>query len=507
MRRVLIRSTTVLALLAVSVQPMHSAVETLADDGPGLEHFKPAAQVASEWVRRPELQRSLVGLEILDVQSGRVLFSHNGNKRFTTASTAKAITNACAFELLGSNFSYKTSIVGQGQIHNSRLTGSLTVVPSQDPSFSFVDLQNLVAQVQTKIKTVHGKVQVGGVAGGGDRWSTEWLAQDWGQDWMPASSDFIIDSNIVDRSDPGRGMPSSIVTSDMESNALLRTLLKSTWAPAWVQYRSGNSVSYYKPDASVSGAVVVANPTAFNGAILANQLKAQGIKVEGRETVASDPFIPLGEHQSKPLAEIIRFCLKESDNLYAQQLLRSVGALEPVNKSIEKATLEERGLVRQAAWLSTCGVQSGDVVMYDGCGLSRKNAITPHALNMVLRHMASSPTLMPFLDLMTHDSDGLSKSWHYKTGAMDSVRAITGIVRTATGQPMAVTAVINAHTPSVRELRTSLQALISRLETLGEIKLTPAKPKPVVKKVGPVRVQPPRGAVKGKRKPVRSRRR
>jgi D-alanyl-D-alanine carboxypeptidase/D-alanyl-D-alanine-endopeptidase (penicillin-binding protein 4) len=136
-------------------------------------------------------------------------------------------------------------------------------------------------------------------------------------------------------------------------------------------------------------------------------------------------------------------------------------------------TLEERGLARVNAWLLSIGARQGDAVMFDGCGLSRKNAISPHALNVVLRHMCGPTGDGPYIDLMKHEGEGNAKTFRYKTGAMDSVRSITGIVKTSTGQPMAVTAIVNDHTPSIGELRASLNALINQLQALGTVKLKP----------------------------------
>jgi hypothetical protein len=42
-------------------------------------------------------------------------------------------------------------------------------------------------------------------------------------------------------------------------------------------------------------------------------------------------------------------------------------------------------------------------------------------------------------------------------------------VKTSCGEPLAVTVVINAHTPLVRELKASLSALIGKLQALGPL--------------------------------------
>lgn len=447
-------------------------------DQQALELFKPVEQIARSWLQRPELQQSQVGLEIMDIPSGRVLFSHQGRKRFVSASTAKVFTNACAYDLLGGGYTYKTTLYGYGEIHNGKLTGPLVLVPSQDPSFSSNSLSALASAASTKINSVAGEVYVGQIPGGGDFFATEWLIQDWGQDWMPPSSDFVLDRNVASFKNLSHGYPLITTGSDNEHLALTRSLLKGPWASAWVTFnKSNNSVTFHRPDGALQNEPVVANPTEYNAAALRAALKSSGIKVGGKDLPTTGSPIVISQDVSPPLSKIVTFCLENSDNLYAQQLLRTVGALPALNSKLENASLEDRGLARMSYWLSSqCGVPPSEAILFDGCGLSRKDAVSPHALNLVLRHMAGADGNGPFLELLKKDNDASAKSFRYKTGAMDSVRSITGIVRTSTGQPIAVTAIINSHTPSVRELRTSLMSLVSKIESLGSLKLKPMQP-------------------------------
>jgi D-alanyl-D-alanine carboxypeptidase/D-alanyl-D-alanine-endopeptidase (penicillin-binding protein 4) len=467
-----------------AVAPPNGAAGTANEEELAFQRLKPAIGIATQWLKRPELQHSLVGLEIMDIASGRVLFSANGNKRFVTASILKVLTTACAYETFGGSYTYKTALQGYGDIRGAKLNGPLVIMPSQDPSFTSDNLRNLLATVSPRVKVVAGPVLVATVPGGGDHFNTEWLVQDWGQDWMPVSSDLVIDRNIAPARDPGRGLPLAIVGSDNEPSALTRSLLQSPWAAAWVVFnKNTNSVTYFRPDVPVTGDFTVANPTDFNAAVARSLLRQMGVKVEGKQVSLGDGEQPIvfGEWQSKPLSEIIRFTLKESDNLYAQQLLRTLGTLPPLNRSLEKASLEDRGLARLTSWLSGIGVPAGETVIFDGCGLSRKNAVSPHALNLVLRHMSGASGSGPYIDLLIHEGEGSTRNFRFKTGAMDSVRSISGVLRTATGQPIALTAIINDHNPSVRELRGSLNALISQLQSLGTLRLKPVVSPPAHK--------------------------
>ncbi len=442
-----------------------------AADPKDVEIIKAVQDLSTIWLKRPELQHSLVSIEIMHLPSGKIIFSYNGNKRMVPASTTKLVTTACAFDQFGADYKFKTQFVGRGEIKSGRVSGDLLVIPSQDPSLLSENIRQLIADLKKQgIKSIYGKLEIAKIPGGLDHFCSAWLTQDWGQDWMPVSSNLVIDRNIASSKDMGHGYPVSTFSFEEARAALLKSLLISEWAPAWVEFNPvSQSVYFYRPTKPVIGSFVVANPEQYNLAMIKLMLKNVGIKVLGH--VADNNIhdhIVLAEHFSKPLSHIIHHTLKESDNLYAQQLLRLLGTLPVKEANLQNASLEEKGLSHISNWLNTIGVQPSDVVLYDGCGLSRKDCLTPHALNLVLKHMSAKPS---FFDLLPIDGEEQSavSNFHYKTGAMDSVRSITGIIKTAANETLALTIIINAHSPSVRELRASLKSLINRLQLLGKV--------------------------------------
>lgn len=456
--------------------------------------LKPVEDIAVAWLKRPELQQSLIGIEVLHVPTNRVLFSANGRRRFVPASTCKVLTTACAFDLLGPEYRYKTRLLAAGPIEGGHLHGSLIVSPSQDPSLKFTDLVNLLGALKaTKIQQVDGTVEMTPISGGGDNFATEWVVQDWGQDWMPPSSDLVVESNIVPTAQAGRGlMPVINMVVDADNSALTGTLMRSAWAPAWASYdRVSGKVRLYKGIVGVIGSAVVANPEQFHLATIRNLIRGSGIKLVGQQIAIAPEAEHVGEHWSKPLSDLIRHTLKESDNLYSQQFLRTLGAQTNISSKSETQTLEERGLVRINQWIAGLGLPPSEAILWDGCGLSRKNGVSPHVLNAALRKMSGPRGDGAYLTLLPHSNDPLDTpgSFRYKTGAMDSVRGISGVLRTAAGEPLALTVLINAHSPSIRELRGSLQSLVDKLQSLGPLTLQAAQ-EMKLRPPAPVRVAP-----------------
>ncbi|MBP9092378.1 D-alanyl-D-alanine carboxypeptidase/D-alanyl-D-alanine-endopeptidase [bacterium] len=455
------------------------------------------ASACRSWLGRADLLHSRVGVEVMELPSGKVVFESDGSRRSTPASTAKVITTSCIYDTLGPNYVYHTRLVSNGFMNGTVLKGDLILETSQDPSLSRSDLMTLVKDAG--ITLVEGKVLVSCPPEGHDNYAVSWLAEDFGQDWMPVSSNLVIDRNIAFIS----GLPKQLRVADSRGSglAILETLMQSGIGTAWLSLDSSSNIvtisrgtaygSNGKIDSSIKkdGPYVVANPDAYNTAIFQSILNDHHVKTSMQAMVTKENLkegmkdgtqeglnnyrTVLAVHSSKPLSQIIRLCLHESDNLYAQQLLRTI-ALSDISKAktvksshkssrVETRTLEERGLLKVGEWLSSLGVPGREVVLFDGCGLSRKDCITPHALNLVLKHMAAEADSAPYLELLRASGEG-SNSYRFKTGAMDTVRAISGILVNNFNQTEAVTIMINGHTPSVKELRIALSDLIERLK-------------------------------------------
>lgn len=437
--------------------------------------------LALNWLKRPELQHSSVGLEIMDLPSGKVLFSHNGTRRFTPASTAKVFTTACVYELFGPGFTFKTSLLAEGQASGKKLTGNLVLVPSQDPTFDRQDLSKLLSAATTQgsrlfpegLRNIDGTLRLAPIPGGANQFSPAWLVEDWGQDWMPVSSNLVLNRNVEQGPPTIKGV--KVMVDQGERTALTRTLLNSFLAPGWLSYDpSLNIVRTYRsnhPSIGQSGPLVVANPDEYNLAIARSILDDLQVKSSGRAQVVPTETVLLAQHDSKPLSGIIQTTLYESDNLYAQQLLRALGLFNSTSSAKDTRSLEEKGLAKLGSWLSAMGISAQQAILFDGCGLCRKNGVSPHALNTVLRYMASKPERVGYLNLLkSSDQSSTGRgNYRFKTGAMDTVRSISGILTTSGGQTLALTIIVNNHTPAVRDLRISQSALIDQLRDIQEI--------------------------------------
>ncbi|MEZ4491617.1 MAG: hypothetical protein R3F51_28935, partial [Cyanobacteriota/Melainabacteria group bacterium] len=81
------------------------------------------------------------------------------------------------------------------------------------------------------------------------------------------------------------------------------------------------------------------------------------------------------------------------------------------------------------------------------------------------------PDLVPYLDLLrvNDESDKGRGSYKFKTGTMDGIRSISGILTTSGNQRLALTIMVNGHTPSIRNLSIAMSSLINQLRVIKNI--------------------------------------
>src|ERR1700736_6566770 len=85
----------------------------------------------------PDLTRGFWGIEVVSLDSGKIVYAQNPDKLFTPASNTKLFTTAAALALIGPNYSSRTTVETSGALDKyGRLTGDLVLVGRGDPNLS-----------------------------------------------------------------------------------------------------------------------------------------------------------------------------------------------------------------------------------------------------------------------------------------------------------------------------------------------------------------------------------
>ncbi len=88
-------------------------------------------------LEQPPLNRAHWGVDVVDLDTGKALYSQNSDQLFLPASNAKLFTTAAALAIAGPDYHFRTTVEAEGKIDdNGRLLGNLVIVGRGDPNIS-----------------------------------------------------------------------------------------------------------------------------------------------------------------------------------------------------------------------------------------------------------------------------------------------------------------------------------------------------------------------------------
>jgi D-alanyl-D-alanine carboxypeptidase/D-alanyl-D-alanine-endopeptidase (penicillin-binding protein 4) len=215
-----------------------------------------------------------------------------------------------------------------------------------------------------------------------------------------------------------------------------------------------------------SNSISVTRPAEFFAAMLKQRLESKGITIAGQFRVRptnlpSPPAenVEIAKLESPPFSLIAAKTMKPSQNMFTETILLTLGE-EARKRSLTKTTAPgpdsaTLGIAEVNAFLTGIGIPSDGIMQYDGSGLSRHDLITPNAVVTLYTYMAKqSRNAQAWRDSLTIGGvDGtLARRFvgtaaqgniRGKTGTIDQVSALSGYVKTAAGEELVVSFIVN----------------------------------------------------------------
>ena len=474
----------------------------------------------------PELQRGFWGIEVVALDTGKVIYSQNADKLFTPASNTKLFTTAAALALIGPEYSSRTTVETSGTLDKyGRLAGDLVLVGRGDPNLSGRELpynlrtarndhpilvleQLADALVQKGVKFIDGDVIADDSYFAFERYGEGWSQDDLVlADGAPVSAltinDNVVFANILPGDRAGeRAFVSVTPFADYYQidNRIITTPV-GTERKIFITREPGSTLvtlwgNVPLDDAGANEALAIDDPTEFAAALFHQLLEKRGIVINGKQrtrhtelaslstlsVTASAPArggdeapralpnqpLVLASYQSKPLIEDVRVINKVSQNLHAEILLRLLGREKGTAGSVEGGLEVLRGFLNRA------GVSSDQYIFYDGSGLSRQNLVTPHAVAQLLRYASTQPWGASFRDtLPVAGVDGslserfanLDSHAHVsaKTGSLGGVKALSGYATTARGQQVAFSILTNNFNLPNKQVMDAIDSVVTAI--------------------------------------------
>jgi serine-type D-Ala-D-Ala carboxypeptidase/endopeptidase (penicillin-binding protein 4) len=441
-------------------------------------------------VSRRELASASWGIEVRSLKSGRALYQYDERRALRPASTLKLVTTAAALDALSPTARIRTTLETAGRQDSlGRILGDVYLVGRGDPTLSararagrsttdFDDLAD--ALVAAGVRRIEGRLIGHEGAFAGDRQGHDWTWEDlvWG--FGAEVSALLWNGGVVEaRLMPGEraGDPAQLdvwpatpllpfVSTVVTSEAGVPEDLVLKKEPGGRILLSGR----LPLGGGWSGRLAVPDPALYATHAFAAVLQARGIRVSGAIATSHDPLPPalrvLAVHESEPLAEILREVNKESQNTYAEALLRLVGLRASGVGSFEA------GRAAIQATLGRMGVATEGWLISDGCGLARSDLVTAAGLATLLVAMDRHPYAAAFREsLPVAGIDGtlgrrllgVRGRIVAKTGTLAETSALAGYVTTASGDRLAFAILLDNHAGGALAAQAAVDAVARAL--------------------------------------------
>jgi D-alanyl-D-alanine carboxypeptidase/D-alanyl-D-alanine-endopeptidase (penicillin-binding protein 4) len=442
-----------------------------------------------------DAHRGSWGIEVTDLESGKPLFERDADHLFIPASNMKMFATAAALEKLGPGYTFHTTVESDAAPDAEGRVGDLYLVGRGDPNLgprTFPYTYHGLAQPADKaIQELAGQLKARGVREVTgmliaddsyfvyEPFAPNWAADDleWGYG-APVTALAFNDNLLTLDVKPGEkvGDPANVHLSPVTDYYSLKnhvaTSAKGTEKNYQLERQPGSMELDLWGQIPIDAGddvdtVAIADPPHLVAEQFRNALHARGIDVQGAIQVrrltrmeaaalpnpapSDSPRVVLAEHISPPLSEAIKVVNKESENLHAEMLLRTLGRVQNNQGSLAGGLEALNTFATQQV-----GILPGETYISDGSGLSREDLVAPQAAVKLLAYMARSPNFQAYFDslpvagtdgTLAHRflSDDVKGKIHAKTGSVEHVNTLSGYMDLPSAKRLVFSIMTNNH--------------------------------------------------------------
>jgi D-alanyl-D-alanine carboxypeptidase/D-alanyl-D-alanine-endopeptidase (penicillin-binding protein 4) len=418
------------------------------------------------------------GILFEELNSGKALYSQSPNERLIPASNMKIVSGAAALLGLGADFQYETTLYSSGAHIDNKLTGHLIVTGTGDPSiggrFNGGNITEVFKQWAAELKQKKITVITGDLVGidhafDDERYGLNWNPLDYTEWYAAEISALTLNDACIDILITGSSKSGSLaaIQTDPPTSYLKITNQVTTVASS----KEERMIQFIREkdsrELTIRGKILakkrireytsVMNPTLFFLTVLKETLQKEGIEIQGEIRIAPrgeyplkhQSWVELAKHKSPPFSVLLNTCLKNSQNLYSEHFLKTLGFRGYGKGSLKTGTL----VIKDIYFTHGCKATDKQYIA-DGSGLSRDNQISPQSLVDILQCMNKSPVANVFKSALPQagingtlkhrmKDNAAYQHVYAKTGTLTGVRALSGYLKAASGKEYAFSIIAN----------------------------------------------------------------
>ena len=436
------------------------------------------------------------GVFVMNLQDGKVLYARNGDRSISPASNMKIYTTGVALDLLGPDYRWRTTVYAENAPDKQgAVVGDLVLQGRGAPDLSSTSGKNDSKSSLDELADAVYKRGVRHLSGDvigdesyfrGDALGDGWLWNDVQWYFGAEVSALSINGNQMDVAvaPSSKAGEKASITLKRDSNyfrIINDTSTADRGVPATIGITRGlsdNNVRVWGEfplgGRGLNAHLAVHRPALWAATLFRNALEARGITIDGKtrsvDSRGNEPDdgmerkrrVELASVNSQTLADIARLTNKESINLYAELILRTLGkergatAPDPDPKKMRTRGDDEAGVAVIRSWLEHHELPTESLSLHDGSGLSRLDLVTPEATARLLASISQTPVADLFTEtLPVAGRDGTLKfrlrgraagRIMAKTGTVAYVNSLSGYATSADDEQIVFSIICNDET-------------------------------------------------------------
>ncbi len=427
-------------------------------------------------LRAPELAEAFAGVHVVSLKDGHTVFGYNADKLFNPASNMKILTTAAALWYLGPSYRFRTEVRRDPNLKNGVVEGNLYLRGQGDPMLTTEEFFGLVNDVaQQGFTTVRGDLIIDAtffdetVEGPG--WEQEIGDHAYAAPVGPLTLNYgTFELRVVPGEAPGDLLRvylwPPVPSIEVEVQGVTRG--DGARGKIWVgTSEDGDKIrvtvrgSLSQDDETVLVRRRIKNPSRYAGEAFREMLKMRGVEIKGKVKLGRMPKNGrlVAARASKSLAEIVSTLNKYSNNVMAEQILKTLGA-----ELVAVPGSWQNGSKVLGDFLVELGVADRTFVIGNGSGLNDINRVTPAQLTRVLAAIYQRFELSPEFvsSLAVAGSSGTITGrfgdtpararLRAKTGSLIGVSALSGYVAAQSGDIFAFSVMMNDYPGRARAM-------------------------------------------------------
>jgi D-alanyl-D-alanine carboxypeptidase/D-alanyl-D-alanine-endopeptidase (penicillin-binding protein 4) len=440
------------------------------------------SQVSDEIINLIENSQSAHALWSVQVRDtdGNIIENLNGEQLVRPASNFKLISSAAYLDYFGSDFTFETRLLGRGSQDGNSWVGDLLIEGSGDPTISgrfyngnaFYVFEKWVEVLSEKgIRSIEGNIV--GFDGLFDDipYPKGWEWDDLSYYYAPETGALSFNENVVDLeviADGPVGSTPEIQWFPMGTD-YVEFVNEQVITPQGTSFdekyrrvlgtniillRSTLPQGYYETES-----LSVTDPSLFFLDTFKKYLESRGITVTGQLYTDSnffdwnaETYTHFDSHISVELSEIIKELNRESNNFYAEMLLKKLASDK---YDVQGST--ELGLKELKEYMHSMQFDTSKVELRDASGMAPATLVKASDVNNYLELLREKEYFPVFFESLAEgglngtleyrfNNSPLKGSFNGKTGFVSGVRTLSGYLTTENGSDLTVSLFTNNYT-------------------------------------------------------------